>query len=166
MNTPVASRKRKRRKAAVGGILTARQVCSRHLRFGWISLAIFSLLGMILESMHGFKLEFYLAEDMASRRICWMVAHASGTCLSLIHISFAVTILHFADWRPRSRQVASYSLCSASLLIPLGFLLAGWFLRDGKPGMGIGLVLAAVLLLMSVLWGTAVHAGKQQPAVR
>ena len=166
MNTTVAGRKRKRRKPAGSQVLTARQVCANHLRFGWISLAVFCLLGLVLESLHGFKMEFYLAEEMASRRICWMVAHATGTCLSLVHICFAVTVLQFADWPPRSRQVASYSLYSASLLIPLGFLLAGWFLRDGKPGMGIGLVLAAGLLLMSVLWGTAVHAGRQQPAVR
>ncbi|MEO2020214.1 MAG: hypothetical protein ABGX05_00195 [Pirellulaceae bacterium] len=166
MNTPVAGRKRKRRKPAVGQVLTARQVCANHLRFGWISLAVFCLLGLVLESLHGFKMEFYLAEEMASRRICWMVAHASGTCLSLVHICFAVTVLQLADWRPSSRQIASYSLYSVSLLRPLGFLLAGWFLRDGKPGMGIGLVLAAVLLLMSVLWGAATHAGSRPSAVR
>ena len=165
MNTPVAVRKRKRRKPAAGQVLTAQQVCANHLRFGWITLACFCLLGMVLEGLHGFKLEFYLAEDMASRRLCWMVAHASGTGLSLVHICFAVTVLHMADWRPRSRQMASYSLYSASLLIPLGFLLAGWFLRDGKPGMGIGLVLAAGLLLLSVLWGAATHAGRRPSAV-
>ena len=165
MNQPAAP-KRRRVRSSAANLLTPQQISRGHLRFGWISLGCFCLLGIFLESLHGFKIEWYLGEATEARRGCWLAAHASGTCLSLVHISFAVTILHFADWRPRSRQVASYSLCSASLLIPLGFLLAGWFLRDGKPGMGIGLVLAAVLLLMSVLWGTAVHAGKQQPAVR
>ena len=157
MNVPAAAPKRRRSQSSKANLLTSQQISRGHLRFGWISLACFCLLGIVLESLHGFKIEWYLGEATAARRGCWLAAHASGTCFSLLHLIFAMTVVYLADWRPKSRLLASYSLCSATVLIPAGFLLAGWFLRDAKPGMGMGLVLAAALLLLSVLVATATN---------
>ena len=155
MNVPEGARKRRRVRSRRGALSTATQVCIGHLRYGWISLACFCVLGIVLESLHGFKMEFYLAERVANRRFCWMAAHATGTGLSLLHLVFAATVVHLNDWNPRSRQMISYAFYSASLLIPAGFLLAGCFLRDGDPGLGMGLVMAACCLLMFVLASTA-----------
>lgn len=161
MNQPAAPKRRRVRSSTVN-LSTPQQISRGHLKFGWTSLACFCLLGIFLEALHGFKIEWYLSETMAARRGCWLAAHASGTCLSLLHIVFAVTVVYLADWRPKSRLVTSYSLSSATVLIPAGFLLAGCFLRDAKPGMGMGLVLAAVLLLLSVLLATATNTMKQR----
>jgi len=164
MNAPAAAPKRRRSQSSAVKLLTPRQICRGHLRFGWISLGCFCLLGIFLETLHGFKIEWYLSEAMTARRGCWLAAHASGTCFSLLHIVFAMTVVYLTDWRPKSRLATSYSLYSASVLIPAGFLLAGWFLRDAKPGMGMGLVLAAALLLLSVLLATATNTMRQRAA--
>jgi len=161
MNAPGVAKKR-RRSRSPANLLTARQICLGHLRFAWISLTCFCLLGIFLETLHGFKIAWYLSPDMASRRGCWMAAHATGTVLSLLHILFAATVIQLRHWQPKSRLVASYALCSASLLIPGGFFLAGLFLRDEKPGMGIGLVLGAAMLLLSVLLVTATKTKSSQ----
>jgi len=161
MNQPAVPKRRRARAFAVN-LLTPQQICRGHLRFGWVSLGCFCLLGVLLESLHGFKIEWYLNETMAARRACFLAAHASGICFSLLHMVFAVTVVYLTGWRPKSRQMASYSLYSASVLIPTGFLLAGWVLRDAKPGMGMGLVLAAALLLLSVLLATAVNTLSQR----
>ena len=161
MNASGATKKR-RRSRSPAKLLTAHQICRSHLRFAWISLTCFCLLGIFLEALHGFKIAWYLSPEMASRRGCWMAAHAAGTVLSLLHILFAATVMQLRDWQPKSRLVASYALSSVSLLIPGGFFLAGLFLRDGKPGMGIGLVMAAAVLLISVLSVTATRTSSSQ----
>ncbi len=33
---------------------------TRHLRFGWWALAVYVCLGIVLETMHGFKIGWYL----------------------------------------------------------------------------------------------------------
>ncbi|NIM42420.1 MAG: hypothetical protein GTN84_14715, partial [Hydrogenophaga sp.] len=38
-----------------------RRLARQHLRFGWWSLLVFLCLGAVLESMHGFKVQFYVA---------------------------------------------------------------------------------------------------------
>ena len=65
---------------------------SRHLRFGWGSLLVFVLLGGVLEGMHGFKVDWYLAVGNETQRLMWRLAHAHGTFLSLVHVAFAFTV--------------------------------------------------------------------------
>ena len=60
----------------------------RHLRVGWTSLLVFVVLGGVLESMHGFKVDWYLAVGNETQRLLWRLAHAHGTFLSLVHIGF------------------------------------------------------------------------------
>ncbi len=39
-----------------------------HLRFGWWSLLVFLLLGLVLETLHGFKIGWYLDVSNSIRR--------------------------------------------------------------------------------------------------
>ena len=52
----------------------------RHLRFGWWSLLCFLTLGIVLESLHGFKVGWYLDAAHSTRRLMWTLAHAHGVC--------------------------------------------------------------------------------------
>ena len=61
----------------------------RHLLFGWWSLLVFLSLGLGLETLHGFKVGWYLDVANEARRLTWTLAHAHGTLLGLIHLGFA-----------------------------------------------------------------------------
>jgi hypothetical protein len=124
----------------------------RHLRFGWWSLLVFITLGAVLETMHGFKIGFYLDVANETRRLMWRLAHAHRVLLAVIHIVFAATVRIVTDWSDRPRTTASRSLMAASLMLPGGFFLGGLVIYDGDPGLGIALVPpGAALLFLSVL---------------
>lgn len=118
----------------------------RHLRIGWASLLAFVLLGGLLESMHGFKVDWYLAVGNETQRLLWRLAHAHGTFLSLLHIGFAATLPHLliVDGPPR---FAASSLTSASIALPGGFLLGAFGGSGGDPGIGIVLVPIGLIML-------------------
>ena len=44
---------------------------------------IFGALGLLLESLHGFKVRAYLDVTNETRRLMWTLAHAHGTVLGL-----------------------------------------------------------------------------------
>ncbi len=118
-----------------------------HLRLGWWSLLLFACLGLTLEAMHGFKVDWYLNVTNETRRLMLRLAHAHGTLLALLHIAFAAT-LAAAKPTGRASRIASRALIAAGLLLPAGFLLGGFGAVGGDPGMGIGLVpLGAACLL-------------------
>ena len=80
-----------------------------HLRVGWWSLLLFLTLGILLEAMHGFKVQAYLGEQNATRRLMWTLAHVHGTLLSLVHLGFASAanilgepFVTNASWRSRA----------------------------------------------------------------
>ncbi len=130
----------------------------RHLRVGWWSLLIFLILGVVLESLHGFKAGLYLDVSNSTRRLMWTLAHAHGTLLSLVHIAFGASLQLLPMWDPRSRGLASVCLMSAGILIPAGFFLGG--VADmkkygGDPGLGIVLVPFGALLLFTAVFMTA-----------
>ena len=122
----------------------------RHLRFGWWSLLLFATLGLVLESLQGFKVRAYLDVSSETRRLMWTLAHAHGTLLAIVHVIFALT------WRaaPASLpnpQLISTSLIAASVLLPGGFFLGGVAFYSGDPGVGVLLVpIGGVLLLFAV----------------
>lgn len=117
---------------------------ARHLRVGWWSLAGFAALGAVLEAMHGFKLDWYLAVGNETRRLLWRLGHAHGTFLALLHLAFALAAAHCA----RVPKLASACLLGASLALPGGFLLGGLGAQGGDPGAGIALVPFGALLLV------------------
>ena len=126
-------------------------VASRHLRFGWWMLFMFAALGLILESLQGFKVAAYLDVSNETRRTMWRLAHTHGTLLGAINILFALTL--------RSSPTAvvapwiSMTLIAATLLLPLGFFLGGVVFYAGDPGLGVLLVpVGGVLLLVALFW--------------
>ena len=132
-------------------------ISRRQLRFGWWSLLCFLSLGIFLESLHGFKVEWYLDVSTSTRRHMWTLAHAHGTILSILNLVFGTFINLLPSWTNRSRDLASSFLMAAGLILPMGFFLGGSFIYAGDPGLGILLVpLGAIFLLIAVLL-TALH---------
>ena len=130
----------------------------RHHHIGWWCLAAFATLGLVLESMHGFKVAFYLDVTNETRRHMWTLAHAHGTLLALVNVGLAVALDRLGGWSPGRRALVSSSLLGATVLVPLGFFLGGVWIHDGDPGMGVLLVpLGALLMIVSAV-GTAMAA--------
>ena len=124
----------------------------RHLRLGWAMIATFILLGLALETLHGFKIQWYLAMTNETRRLLWTLAHAHGTLLSLINIAFGLSAPGLAALGAGRARFASRCLLGALYLLPAGFFLGGAWIYAGDPGLGIVLVpLGGILLLIGVL---------------
>ncbi len=125
----------------------------RHLRFGWWSLLLFATLGLLLESLQGFKVRAYLDVSNETRRLMWTLAHAHGTLLALVHVIFGLTMRATPPTVMPHLHLISSSLMAASVLLPGGFFLGGIAFYSGDPGLGILLVpVGGVLLLFAVFW--------------
>ena len=134
----------------------------RHLRFGWAALFFFALFGLILETLHGFKIRAYLDTSNETRRLMWTLAHAHGTLLSFMNIAFALTLRAFPEIAKRALSI-SRCLLWATILLPLGFFLGGVVTYGGDPGLGVLLVpVGAALLLIAIL--TLLHTDITRPA--
>jgi GNAT superfamily N-acetyltransferase len=127
----------------------------RHLRLGFWGLLVFLSLGLVLETLHGFKVGLYLDVANEARRLSWRLAHAHGTLFSLLHVVFGLTLAsrHAPDARTAER--ASRLLTAATLLLPGGFLLGGFFIHGGDPGIGVLLVPLGGLALFAAIALTA-----------
>jgi hypothetical protein len=123
-------------------------LCTRHRKLGWYGLLVFASLGLVLETLHAFKLGFYLDVDSETRRLLWRLAHAHGALLGLVNIAFAAALPH-TESRARQRlDLASACLIGATVLLPLGFFVGGSFATAGDPGVGVLLVPVGALLFM------------------
>ncbi|HVU22992.1 MAG TPA: hypothetical protein VHE13_02635 [Opitutus sp.] len=130
--------------------LSAGPAARRNLVFGWWSLAVFLVLGLGLEGLHGFKLGWYLDVGHEMRRLMLTLAHAHGTLLALVNIAAGLT--QRAQPRPVVTGGASWALIAAGVLLPAGFALGGIVLYDGDPGLGILLVpVGALAALIGVV---------------
>lgn len=126
-------------------------LCRRHLRFGWLLLCVSLPAGLVLEALHGLKLEMYLGPDNEIRRLLWTLAHAHGTLLALLNIAYGLTAAHL-----RLRDgLASRMLMVGAILLPAGFLAGGVVTYGGDPGPSIvlapigGLLLAAATVAIA-----------------
>ena len=118
------------------------------MRFGWWSLLVFATLGLVLETLHGFKVRAYLDVSNETRRLMWTLAHAHGTLLSLVHVVFGLTVRSGLGPADRALKPISSALIAASVLLPGGFFLGGIAFFSGDPGLGVLFVpLGAALLL-------------------
>ncbi len=131
-----------------------------HFQLGWWTVLTFLLLGLALETMHGFKVELYLNVANETRRLMWTLAHAHGALVGVLHLGLAATLQTFHDWADGSRQLASRCLIAATFLLPGGFFLGGMFIHSGDPGLGILLVPVGALLLLLAAFLTARAAGR------
>ncbi len=129
----------------------------RHLRIGFWGLLFFLTLGLGLEALNGYKVAYYLAVENDARRVAWRLAHAHGTLLSVIHVVFGLTLGSRYAPPARVAERASRLLSAATLLLPGGFLLGGFFVHGGDPGVGILLVPLGALALFGAVWLIARH---------
>ena len=114
---------------------------------------MFATLGLVLESLSGFKVAAYLDVSNETRRLLWRLAHAHGTLLGAINILFALTLRSASPSAPANVALISKALVGATLLLPLGFFLGGVVFYSGDPGVGVLLVpLGGVLLLLALFW--------------
>ena len=121
----------------------------RHLRFGWYSLAFFSLVGIGLELLHAYKVGFYLDVDSETRRLMWRLTHAHGTLLALLNVAFGCTVPRLGAAPEPPVRVASACLLVAALVMPLGFFLGGAFATAADPSPLVALVPVGALLLVA-----------------
>src|SRR3954451_9131055 len=98
-----------------------RRIARRHHVLGWWALLAFLSLGIALETLHGFKVGFYLDPAHRLRRLLWTLAHAHGTALALVHLAFALGLTHFGRWTKRRLRLASFLLLDGLILLPAGF---------------------------------------------
>ncbi len=107
-------------------------------------MATFTLLGLVLEGLHAFKLGLYLDVDNETRRLLWRLAHAHGALLGLVNVCYALAA---QTWPRLDDRLAARALLTALLLMPLGFLLGGVFANGGDPGASVGLASAGGVAL-------------------
>ena len=121
-----------------------------HLKFGWCVLFIFVLIGLTLESLHGFKVNWYLDISNETRRLLFTLAHAHGALLAIINIVFALSLQRLPGVE-RHIKLVSICLILSSILLPSGFLLGGLAINGSDPGVGIVFaVLGAIILVFTI----------------
>ena len=150
----------KDQKKTQGAGTSGAALSAKHLRLGWYFVAFYLTMGICLEVMHGFKVDWYLNVSNETRRLMFTLAHSHGTLLGILHIAFGLTLraaeTSTGSWAKR----AGACLTGAALLLPGGFLLGGIIIYGGDPGRGVLLVpVGAVLLLFAVIT-TAVNLRK------
>ncbi len=129
----------------------AESAWDRHVSIGWWAIAAFGALGLVLETLHAFKVGPYLDASNETRRLMWTLAHAHGTLLGILHLAFAWTAGTGRLDASRARRAGS-ALTAATVLLPGGFLLGGVRFYAGDPGVGIVLVpVGAVLLVFAAV---------------
>lgn len=123
-----------------------------HMRFGWWALCLFFTLGLVLETLHGFKIEWYLGADQETRRLMWRLAHAHGALLGLLNIALAATFHTMPQAGGTLQTLISRCILTMSVLMPLGFILGGAIIHGGDPALGVMLVpVGAVIGIVGVL---------------
>lgn len=128
-----------------------------HRRFGWTALVGFLLLGIFLESLHGLKAAS-ISDPL--RATLWRLAHAHGTLFALVNLVFpAGARLLPTEGR---RALASRSLRTASVLLPVGFFAGGIAHPEGDPSFGIALVPLGALLAALALGLVAAGAWRRR----
>ena len=126
---------------------------NRHLRFGWWALSVYVALGIVLETMHGFKIGWYLDAGNEARRLMFTLGHFHGTMLALVNIGAGLRIRAVEIFL--LRPFVSPGLISAAILLPGGFLLGSFMTYDGDPGSGVWLVPVGALLMLYGVVGFA-----------
>lgn len=127
----------------------------RHLGLGWSLLAVFMLLGSLLEALHALKLGWYLDLSNETRRLLLRLGHAHGGLLGLLNVAFALTLPHRAELGARAERWISRCLLLGSVLLPAGFLLGGLVVYGGDPNPSVLLAPVGALLVVVGVAGVA-----------
>lgn len=142
----------------VSSVAAQRRCVRLHLVVGCWALLIFVILGLVLETLHAYKVGWYLDVGNDTRRLTWRLAHAHGTFLGLVNLVFALLFSLMGHWRGASRLLASRCLIAATILVPGGFFLGGIWIYGGDPGLGVFLVPPGALLLVVAVFLAALSA--------
>lgn len=149
--------------------LTA-SLARRHVRFGWLMLAVFAIVGITLEGFHGFKTGWYLEDAYETRRLLFTLGHAHGALLALTNVVFGIASAVLGGSPPRLLQV-SRLLLAGTVLLPAGFFLGGFGLYGSDPGVGVylapigGLCVLGAFLIAAFSSGSSVaEAQPEKPA--
>lgn len=139
---------------------------ARHYALGWRMLLVFLTMGLVLEMLNGFKVDWYVSTAVVTRREMWTLAHAHGTLLGLVNLGFAAWV----PWRLAHggppHPWCSPALILATVLLPGGFLLGGLGVFGGDPGLGILLTPVGALALLVAVYlccGSAPPSGEESP---
>ncbi|HST21263.1 MAG TPA: hypothetical protein VLR90_09120 [Blastocatellia bacterium] len=106
---------------------------------GWVSIALWMSVGLLLEGLLGYKIPAYLSDPQ--RRELFRLAHTHGTFLGLVLIAAALC-------NSNPPRIARIALRTGAVLMPAGFLLAGIWHPEGDPGPAIWIVPPAALMLI------------------
>ncbi|HJQ22713.1 MAG TPA: hypothetical protein VKA60_02280 [Blastocatellia bacterium] len=112
------------------------------LRQGWVSIAIWMSIGLLLEGLLGYKIPAYLSDPQ--RRELFRLGHTHGTLLGILLVVAALVVERGAVV-PRAAHLA---LRIGAVLMPVGFFVAGIWHAEGDPGLAIWLVPAGALLVI------------------
>jgi len=118
------------------------EVVTWMLRQGWIGVACWMTAGLLLEGLLGYKAPGYLNDPQ--RRELFRLAHTHGTLLSAVLILAALTCGRFGA----TPRLAQGCLQIGSVMMPVGFLLAGIWHPEGDPGLAIWMVPPGALLVI------------------
>ena len=141
--------------------MSAEDYAGRHRRWGWSLLPLFVAFGLVLEMLHGFKVDAYLNVSSETRRLLWTLAHAHGSALAIVNNVFGLALERDPLKTMANLGVSSACLLAATVLLPLGFLLGGVTSSEGDPGLGILLVPPGAVLLVAALLLVARAAGRR-----
>ncbi len=110
---------------------------------GWVSVAVWMTVGLLLEGLLGYKIPGYLNDPQ--RRELFRLAHAHGTLLAMLLIVAALCAKNFEIDLSRAPRLA---LQIGAVLMPVGFLLAGIWHTESDPGLAIWMVPVAALIII------------------
>lgn len=128
---------------------------------------MFATVGLVLESLHGFKVRAYLDVSNDTRRLMWTLAHAHGTLLAVLNIVFGLWVRVVPDTSPERQRLVSRALLAASIIMPAGFFLGGVAFFDGDPGVGVLLLpIGALLLLLALFQAARAASGGEDSVIR
>lgn len=127
-------------------------IARRQLAVGFGALALFVVLGAVLEGLHAFKVDAYLNVAHETRRMMLRLAHAHGTLIALVNVAFGLTARAYPE---AASRLASSALFAGLALVPLGFGLGAVGARGGDPGPLVLLVPAGAVALVVGLLATA-----------
>ena len=122
---------------------------SFHRWFGWATLLVFVTMGLLLETLHGFKINWYLDVGVENRRLMFTLAHSHGALIGLLHLALSA---HATSMKAGTAlNLSSWCLCSSTILLPGGFFLGGLVLLGTDPGLGVLLTpVGGVLLIIAM----------------
>ncbi len=126
----------------------------QHFRFGLWTLFVFSVGGLCLEALHGFKVPMYLDVGNETRRLMWRLAHAHGTLLGLVHLGYGAMVQSRGIQQLKRHKLTTGCLRAATFMLPGGFVLGGAWIYGSDPGLGAMILspLGGVLLVVGLLF--------------